>query len=223
MQIHSAILSLDVSNGNALQKLNFESFPQEKTRLRPPLVRQISTTISGRRVALLNSKVSETQRQLAEVALFHGDSFVRYSALQYLLMHGAQQRGGRDKGHLEDKAILQMRETRGGKRQHSSISPPPFIRAWMSVTAMQNKQLCSYLCLFSNLYHGKNTPSFSALFCCSLMYNAAQYSQLRFIVFVHVPEGLFTQENPWIYEKRLKKEYKGKAQPRILVRLARRL
>ncbi len=41
--------------------LNSKSFPWEKTRLRPPLVRQISATISGRRVALLNLKVSETQ------------------------------------------------------------------------------------------------------------------------------------------------------------------
>jgi len=46
------------------------------------------------------------------------------------------------------------------------------------------------------------------------MYNAVQYSQLRLIVFVHIREGLFIQENPWIYEKRFggKKERKGPAE-----------
>lgn len=44
------------------------------------------------------------------------------------------------------------------------------------------------------------------------MYNAVQYSQLRLIVFVHIREGLFAQENPRIYEKRLKKEKKGPAE-----------
>lgn len=48
------------------------------------------------------------------------------------------------------------------------------------------------------------------------MYNAVQYSQLRLIVFVHIREGLFAQENPRIYKKRLKKkkekERKGPAE-----------